>query len=163
MEKIALVTGASRGIGRACALRLAADGMQVIVNYRSGKEAADKTVEEIRAKGGEAVALQADVSDLPFSAESFDLATAFETIYFWPGLEKCFAEVAKVLKEGGCFLICNESDGTDATGTKFEEIIDGMHCYTAQQIEDALKAAGFTEVHSGHHPSKPWIAVLAKK
>ena len=114
-------------------------------------------------EAGRCAVLQADVSDLPFSAESFDLATAFETIYFWPGLEKCFAEVAKVLKEGGCFLICNESDGADAAGTKFEEIIDGMHCYTAQQIEDALKAAGFTEVHSGHHPSKPWIAVLAKK
>ena len=63
MTKIALVTGASRGIGRACAMRLAADGMTVIVNYRSGKEAADKTVEEIRAAGGEAVAMQADVSD----------------------------------------------------------------------------------------------------
>ena len=84
-------------------------------------------------------------------------------VYFWPGLEKCFAEAAKVLKPGGVFLICNESDGTDPTGTKFESIIEGMKSYTAQEIEAALKAAGFSQVEIDHHPTKPWIAVLAKK
>ena len=106
---------------------------------------------------------QGDVSDLRLPGASFDLATAFETVYFWPGLEKCFAQVAKVLKPGGCFLICNESDGLDATGKKFEKIIDGMHCCTADEIEKALRAAGFSGVSCDHHPSRPWIAVLAKK
>ena len=106
---------------------------------------------------------QGNVADLALPAESFDLATAFETVYFWPGLEKCFAEAAKVLKPGGCFLICNESDGIDPTGTKFETIIDGMKSYTAQEIEAALKAAGFSQVTTDHHPKKPWIAVLARK
>ena len=104
-----------------------------------------------------------DVSDLQLPEAAFDLATAFETVYFWPGLEKCFAEAAKVLKPGGVFLICNESDGTDPTGTKFESIIEGMKSYTAQEIEAALKAAGFSQVEIDHHPNKPWIAVLAKK
>ena len=112
---------------------------------------------------GRCKVLQGDVSDLRLPAESFDLATAFETIYFWPGLEKCFAQVAKVLKPGGCFLICNESDGTDPTSVKFEKIIDGMKNYTAEDIEAALKAAGFSDVKAVHHPSKPWITVLAKK
>ena len=103
---------------------------------------------------------QCDVSDLPFEAGSFDLATAFETIYFWPGLERCFAQVAKVLKQGGYFLICNESDGMDATGRKFEQIIDGMICYTPEQIEAALKKAGFSEATKEHHPNKPWICLL---
>lgn len=107
--------------------------------------------------------VQGDVSDLKLPADAFDLATAFETIYFWPGLEKCFAQVAKVLKPGGYFMICNESDGTDATGLKFEKIIDGMKNHTAEEIEAALRAAGFSEVTSDHHPSKPWITVLAKK
>ena len=107
--------------------------------------------------------VQGDVSDLKLPADAFDLATAFETIYFWPGLEKCFAQVAKVLKPGGYFMICNESDGTDPTSLKFEKIIDGMKNYTAEEIEAALKAAGFSEVTSDHHPSKPWITVLAKK
>ena len=106
---------------------------------------------------------QGDVSDLRLPEDSFDLATAFETIYFWPGLEKCFARVAKVLKPGGYFMICNESDGTDATSLKFEKIIDGMKNHTVAEIETALKAAGFSEVKSDHHPSNPWITVLARK
>ena len=104
-----------------------------------------------------------DVSNLTLPAGSFDLATAFETIYFWPGLEKCFGQVAKVLKPGGYFMICNESDGTDAASLKFEKIIDGMKNHTVEEIEAALRAAGFSEVTSDHHPSKPWITVLAKK
>ncbi|MBQ1333006.1 MAG: class I SAM-dependent methyltransferase, partial [Lachnospiraceae bacterium] len=71
--------------------------------------------------------------------------------------------VAKVLKPGGIFLICNESDGKDAAGTRFEGIIEGMKCYTPAQIETALKAAGFSEVFCDHHPSRPWITVMARK
>ncbi len=94
---------------------------------------------------------------------SYDLATAFETIYFWPGLVQCFGEVAKLLKKGGTFLICNESDGTDEASLKYEKIIDGMRCYTPKQIEATLRDAGFSEVAVEHHPSKPWITVIAKK
>jgi len=112
---------------------------------------------------GRCEVLQGDVSDLKLPKETFDLATAFETIYFWPGLEKCFAEVAKVLKPGGCFMIVNESDGLDAASQKFEKIIDGMKTYTVEQIEAALKKAGFSEIKTEHHKSKPWITVLASK
>lgn len=57
-----MVTGASRGIGRAIALRLAADGHRVVVNYRERREAADEVVAQIVGAGGTAVALGADVS-----------------------------------------------------------------------------------------------------
>ncbi len=112
---------------------------------------------------GRCVVKQGDVSALDLPEETFDLATAFETIYFWPGLEKCFAQVAKVLKPGGAFMIVNESDGKDEASLKFEQIIDGMKCYTIEDIEAALKRAGFTKVKADHHKSKPWITVLAKK
>ena len=112
---------------------------------------------------GRCTVRQGDVSDLQLPEAAFDLATAFETVYFWPGLETCFAQAAKVLKPGGYFLICNESDGTDPTSAKFETIIDGMKSYTPQEIEAALKAAGFSRVETDHHPAKPWIAVLARK
>lgn len=61
--RVALVTGASRGIGRAIALKLAALGARVTVNYRSGEAAADEVVEAITSAGGEARAFRADVSD----------------------------------------------------------------------------------------------------
>ena len=60
--QVAIVTGASRGIGRAIALALAAEGAKVAVNYASSSGAADAVVAEIAGTGGEAIALQADVS-----------------------------------------------------------------------------------------------------
>jgi NAD(P)-dependent dehydrogenase (short-subunit alcohol dehydrogenase family) len=60
--RVAVVTGAARRIGRSIALRLAAEGADVVVNYRKSKAEADKVVEEIRAKGRRAECLQADVS-----------------------------------------------------------------------------------------------------
>ncbi|MEB3272557.1 MAG: 3-oxoacyl-[acyl-carrier-protein] reductase [Prochlorothrix sp.] len=62
-EKVALVTGASRGIGRAIALALAEEGAKVVINYASSSGAADEVVAKIEAAGGEAIAVQADVSE----------------------------------------------------------------------------------------------------
>jgi 3-oxoacyl-[acyl-carrier protein] reductase len=62
--KVAIVTGSSRGIGRAIAERLAEGGARVVINYRGNEAAANKVVANIQAAGGEAIAVQADVSDL---------------------------------------------------------------------------------------------------
>lgn len=61
--KTAVVTGASRGIGRAVALRLASEGAKVVVNYSGSKEKAEAVAQEIRSNGGEAIVFQANVSD----------------------------------------------------------------------------------------------------
>ena len=68
-DKIALVTGAGRGIGRASAKLLAAHGAYVYVNYNGSKEAAQKTVDEIVKAGGRAEALQCNVADFQACAD----------------------------------------------------------------------------------------------
>lgn len=153
--------GAGRNVGELLKRYSEAHVTGIDYSYLSVEKSKDYNKTMIKA--GRCEIMQGDVSDLQLPANAFDLATAFETIYFWPGLEKCFARVAKVLKPEGLFMICNESDGTDAAGLKFEKIIDGMKTHTEGEIEAALRKAGFSDVKSNHHPSKPWITVLAWK
>jgi 3-oxoacyl-[acyl-carrier protein] reductase len=70
----AIITGASRGIGRAIALRLARDGFAVVVNYAGASDKAAEVVKEIAGKGGRAIAVQADVADAAGVARLFDEA-----------------------------------------------------------------------------------------
>jgi 3-oxoacyl-[acyl-carrier protein] reductase len=71
-QRVAIVTGGSRGIGRAIAERLAADGQVVVIVYFGNTDEANKTVREIEAKGGRVVAVQADVADQEAVARLFD-------------------------------------------------------------------------------------------
>ncbi|WP_330276847.1 SDR family oxidoreductase [Lentzea sp. NBC_00516] len=74
MTRVAIVTGGSRGIGRAAAERLAADGTAVVIVYAGNKAAADEAVEKIKSDGGQAVAVQADVGDEEAVTAAFELA-----------------------------------------------------------------------------------------
>jgi 3-oxoacyl-[acyl-carrier protein] reductase len=89
MRKTAIVTGASRGIGRTIALRLAADGFGVVVNYASNTVKAEEVVSEITSAGGRAVAIQADV------AKSEDVIQLFEKTI------KAFGQVDVVVNNAG--------------------------------------------------------------
>ena len=71
---VAVVTGGSRGIGRACATRLGRDGYAVVINFASNRDEADKAVAEVEQAGGRAVAAQADVADEQAMAAVFDAA-----------------------------------------------------------------------------------------
>lgn len=73
-QRVAIVTGASRGIGAAMAQRLAQDGFAVVVNYARGREEAEQVVAAIEAQGGHAVAVQADIGETSGAATLFDAA-----------------------------------------------------------------------------------------
>ena len=86
------------------------------------------------------------VDDLPFSEGMFDLITAFETIYFWPDLEKTLTGIARCLKPEGCFVIAQTTDGTKETDREHMEMIPGMKVYTMEELNPVLKQAGFRHV-----------------
>jgi len=74
ITKVAIVTGASRGIGSAIAKRLASDGFAVVVNYAGGSAEAETLVKQIEEAGGKAISVQADVSDARAVERMFDAA-----------------------------------------------------------------------------------------
>lgn len=133
-----------------------------------GIDYSEVSVEKSRKVNAKAISagrcevLQANVAELPFAENTFDLVTAFETIYFWPGLVECFREVCRVIKPGGTFFICNESNGETNKDDKWVEKIGGMTIYNASQILTALNQAGFTDGQVSKN-DKGWICVTARK
>ncbi|MBU5463606.1 class I SAM-dependent methyltransferase [Anaerotignum sp. MSJ-24] len=107
--------------------------------------------------------LRGNVAEMPFSDNTFDCVSAFETIYFWPGLEECFTEVNRVLKHGGIFMVCNGSDGENKSDEKWVNIIEGMSVYNEDQLHSALEKAGFYKIKCYINTEKHWLCIFAKK
>ena len=120
-----------------------------------------KKINETAIAEGRCAVLRASVAELPFKSEQFNAVTAFETVYFWPALPQCFREVYRVLKPGGTFLICNESNGDSDKDEKWTEIIGGMTIYKDIELKAYLEQAGFYEVQI--HKKKSWLCVTALK
>ncbi len=95
---------------------------------------------------GKVKVLEGNVANLPFEDNTFDIVTAFETVYFWPDIEKCFGEVKRVLKPGGIFLIGMESNGSDNLIMKVSERLIDMTVYNDDEIKGFLKNNEFSDI-----------------
>ena len=131
------------------------------IDYSPVSVEKSKRVNEAAVTKGRCDVLRASVTELPFESEQFDAVTAFETVYFWPDLPQCFREVWRVLKSGGTFLICNESNGDTDKDEKWTEIIGGMTIYKDIELKSCLEQAGFFDVQI--HKKKTWLCVTARK
>lgn len=100
-DKVAVVTGSSRGIGAQIAIQMAQAGAKLVVNYAGRKDAADKVVKRIESGGGEAIAVQGDVSRTPDAAGLFDAA------------EKRFGRVDILVNNAGVIVYKKVEDTTD--------------------------------------------------
>lgn len=101
-QRVAIVTGASRGIGAAMAQRLAWDGFAVVVNYAQGRDEAEQVVAAIEAQGGRAVAVQADIGETSGVATLFDAA------------EQAFGGVDVLVNNAGTMKLGALADVADA-------------------------------------------------
>ena len=120
-----------------------------------------KRVNREGLQAGRCQILQGDVSRLPFGDGSFDLATAFETVYFWPGPVESFREVYRILRPGGIFLIVNEVDGENPRDSRWLSVIDGMKIFNRSQFVTFLTEAGFSKVIMDKDAKKHWLCALA--
>jgi len=111
---------------------------------------------------GRCVVWQGSVERLIFADAWFDVVTAFETIYFWPDLPRCFREIYRVLKPSGTFFVCNECGGDSERDEKWTEKIEGMTVYRDTQLKEILERTGFCEIRT-YRNKKGWLCVTAQK
>jgi 3-oxoacyl-[acyl-carrier protein] reductase len=133
-QRIALVTGASRGLGRAIALRLARDGAAVAVNYREQREQAEDVVDTITRAGGRAVAVAGDI------ASSADCAAIVEAT------RRALGPVEILVNNAGIFRKGELDHADDAEMENMRNVnVDGVVRVTRAAVSD-MKARGFGRI-----------------
>lgn len=116
------------------------------VDYSIESVNLSKEVNDDLIREGRVEIYEGNVMDLPFEDNSFDIVTAFETIYFWPDIEKSFGEVKRVLKPGGMFLIGCESNGANNLAMKFFDKVIDMTFYEDHELVGFLEGNNFNDI-----------------
>lgn len=111
---------------------------------------------------GRAQVMEGSADALPFAPASFDVITAFETIYYWPQILTCFTQIRQLLREGGTFMIFNEDYHPETE--RNQELMGALNAimHRPEEIETLLMQAGFTNVALYLHENQLWLCVLAR-
>lgn len=106
---------------------------------------------------------EANVLDIPLDDESYDVASAFETIYFWEDLNKSFGEVYRILKHNGQFMIACDTDGNNPNDQKWKNLLDDVNVYTRDELESILKEVGFRDIEVHHKKEEYLLTIISTK
>lgn len=105
-----------------------------------------------------------EASDLnQFANSTFDLVTAFETIYFWKDVRGALEEIKRLLIPGGTVVICNEADGSDSDHYFLAMSVPGMTIYTPRELDELLRDAGFKKICVYDDVKTGHVCVVAQK
>ena len=155
--------GCGGGANLAKFLELLPDGHVTGLDYSSVSLAKACEVNSAAIDAGRCTIMQGNVLKLPFYDDLFEIVTAFETVYFWPEIARCFAEVYRVLKHGGVFMITNETSGKTGSHEKWQKMVDGMSVYTGEELKTMLRGAGFVRIEIDEDLKNDRLNVLAYK
>lgn len=103
------------------------------IDYSSTSVEMSKKLNQEEVEKGNVIVEEADVQDLPFNNETFDIVTACETVYFWPDLVKSFKEIRRVLKPEGLFVIILTTNGD--YDNHFDKLKEEVDCEAYNDIE----------------------------
>ena len=140
--------GCGGGVNVARMLKRAREGRVCGLDYSEVSVEKTKRVNAAAVRAGRSEIRLGSVSENPWPDNSFDMVTAFETVYFWPDMVHDFGEVRRVLKPGGLFFICNElnkSEGGEAPGQYWIRTL-GINVYGPAEFREYLTEAGFAEI-----------------
>ena len=158
-----LDVGCGGGANVARLLKRCPKGTVTGIDYSPVSVKKSSEVNAAAIAAGRCKVLEGNASALPFDGNSFDIVTAFETVYFWPDIEECFRGVHRILKEDGRFVIVNEDDGLTGNNEKWEKLIEGMHTYTPDELRAHLTNAGFRDIAVHGDEQHHWLTVIATK
>lgn len=116
------------------------------VDYSEESVNLSREVNDSEIRNGKVEVFKANVKKLPFEDDTFDIVTAFETVYFWPNIEKSFGEVKRVLKPGGIFMIGMESNGSDNLPMKISKKLINMTVYNDEELTVFLANNGYSKI-----------------
>jgi ubiquinone/menaquinone biosynthesis C-methylase UbiE len=117
------------------------------VDYSSTSVKKSKMMNRDEVEKGNIIVEKANVLDMPFEDDKFDIITAFSTVFFWPDIINAFKEVRRVLKTGGKFFIVQGINGTDDFQPENDEDNDeGAVFYNDIEFKDMLQEAGYAKV-----------------
>ena len=144
---------------------ITADGKVYGIDYAEGSIAVSREVNSQLIRSGRVVIQKASVSQLPFPDDTFDMATAIETQYYWPDLMGDMREVLRVLKPGGKLVVIAEM----YKGGKYDRLkwpvmwmLRSSHLSVSDHRE-LFTGARFVNVETFEETSKGWICAMATK